>query len=64
MNGPSPFAVDWLATYHGTTVAFMDFGKSAGTANFWISTDHLQTWEELLKVRWDSRGSIPLPARY
>ena len=45
LDGPEPFLVLWLATYHGTTLASLMY--SSGSTHLWRSTDQLQTWHEL-----------------
>jgi hypothetical protein len=50
LNGPGPFELKWLATYHATTVAMLDTDASGGSENMWISTDQMQTWHELTQA--------------
>jgi hypothetical protein len=45
LHGPEPFVLQWLATYHGTTLAMLE-GRG-GSAHLWSSTDQMQTWHEL-----------------
>jgi len=45
LGGPGPFLLDWLATYHGTTLAMLE--SDDGSAHLWSSTDQLQSWHEL-----------------
>ena len=50
LGGPEPFALDWLATIHGTTLAMLASGADDGSENLWISMDHMQTWQELAQA--------------
>jgi hypothetical protein len=46
LTGSQPFVVRWLATYHGTTMAEVDTNVPAvGYGAFWISYDHMRTWQ-------------------
>ena len=45
LPGLEQFLLEWLATYHGTTLALLESGD--GSVNLWSSTDQLQTWREL-----------------
>jgi hypothetical protein len=45
LHGPQPFLLQWLATYHGTTLAMLE--NDSGSIHLWSSTDQMQTWHEL-----------------
>jgi hypothetical protein len=45
LHSPEPFLLQWLATYHGTTLAMLE--RSDGSIHLWSSTDQMQTWHEL-----------------
>jgi hypothetical protein len=45
LPGPEPILLDWLATYHGTSLAIVE--KSSGDVSLEMSTDQMQTWREL-----------------
>ena len=44
-SGPQPFAVEWTATYHSTTMAVL--ATPATYSGLWISHDQLQTWQRV-----------------
>jgi hypothetical protein len=54
---PVACRLEWLATYHGTTLAVL--GNGEGTVNLWSSKDQLQTWHELTQAPSGSPG-LPL----
>jgi photosystem II stability/assembly factor-like uncharacterized protein len=45
LPGSEPVLLQWLATYHGTTLAIVE--QSSGDVSLEMSTDQLQTWREL-----------------
>ena len=45
LPGSEPVLLQWLATYHGTTLAIVE--QSSGDVSLEMSADHLQTWQEL-----------------
>jgi Neuraminidase (sialidase) len=48
LPGSEPILLEWLATYHGTTLAMVE--SSSGVVSLEMSTDQLQTWRELPQV--------------
>ena len=45
LRGPGLFMPEWVATYHGTTVAELE--TADGSVNLWMSTDQMQSWRKL-----------------
>jgi hypothetical protein len=45
LPGSEPVLLQWLATYHGTTLAIVE--QSSGDVSLQMSTDQLQTWHDL-----------------
>ena len=45
LHGPGLFMPEWVATYHGTTVAELE--TADGSVNLWLSTDQMQSWRKL-----------------
>jgi hypothetical protein len=45
LRGPGLFMPEWVATYHGTTVAELE--TADGSVNLWMSTDQMRSWRKL-----------------
>ncbi|MGO8951439.1 MAG: hypothetical protein ACLQUY_28060 [Ktedonobacterales bacterium] len=45
LPGSEPILLQWLATYHGTSLAIVE--QSSGDVSLEMSTDQMQTWREL-----------------